>query len=106
MPELQNKKNGKNEASKRDRLLSQGFPLLVCALIIGFVLFNELRPSSVPHKESIPTKEPAPAKELQGESEDVGGGNGEDSGDSKENRSGGNNTIEQIKKGVEIMAGS
>jgi len=103
MPELQDKKNGKNKAIKRDRLLSQGFPLVICAVIIGLVLYCEMRPPSVSHnREPIPTKEPAPPKELQGEGEDRGDGKEEGAGE--EGRSGGGNSssvIERVREGVE-----
>ena len=108
MPESQDKKNGKNETSRRDRLISQGVPLLVCAVIIAFVLVNEMRHSFVSHREPVPTKEPpAPTEEPQDEGESKGDsdgdGNGENSGESNSNGNNGSNTVGQIKKGVEAV---
>ncbi|MCL2688779.1 MAG: hypothetical protein FWE57_02880 [Chitinispirillia bacterium] len=108
MSESEDKKIGKNKASRRDRLLSQGFPLLVCAAIIGFVLFNEMRPSftSQREREPVPANTPAQNEEQQGEGENAGSGAGkEEEGGSKEMRSAGvvSNAIDEIKKSAEAV---
>jgi len=99
-------KNNKSKASKRDRLLSQGFPLLVCAAIIGFVLFNEMRDSLPSQKKSMPPKDPAPVEELQDGGDDKGkgaSGNNEE-GESKKNGAGAvSSAIEQVKKSAEAV---
>ena len=114
MPESQDKKNGRSKASKRDRLISQGVPLLVCTAIIGFVLFNEMRESLPPPRKPASAKESAPPEEPQGDGEDKGNskgsGNGgfdggsEGSGGNKNELTGGNTgVVDQIKKGAEAV---